>query len=305
MRTASDTGRLLPEGPFQGIHLLAPRRGIVAFEQRRNQSRVPYSFTLSRTAIGARQLVSKKRSSSPRLSAVRRPLGRPKNHLLAGLPAKDFRRLAPHLKTVPIHTKQVLNTRGEPLRHVYFPNGGVVSITTALSDGTIMEVATVGDEGVVGIEAFLSANAVAPGTAMMQVPDTNAERIGVNDFRRELAHGGALWDLMGRYTQAFIAQMMQTTACNAMHPVQQRCARWLLMTHDRMHQQDFTLSHEFLAVMLGVHRPTVSKIAATLQRAGLIRYTHGRVTVRNRKGLEQASCECYAIIRAQFDRLRQ
>jgi CRP-like cAMP-binding protein len=159
--------------------------------------------------------------------------------LLAGLPANDFRRLAPHLKTVPIHTKQVLCAGGEPLRHVYFPNGGVVSITTALSDGTIMEVATVGDEGMVGLEAFLSADALAPGNAMMQVPDTNA------------------------------------------------------------------LSHEFLAVMLGVRRPTVSTVAAALQKAGLIRYTYGRVTVRNRKGLEKASCECYAIIRDQFDRLRQ
>ena len=110
---------------------------------------------------------------------------------------------------------------------------------------------------------------------------------------------------MGRYTQVVIAQMMQSTACNALHRVQQRCARWLLMTHDRMHKQDFHLSHEFLAVMLGVQRPTVSVIAGTLQKAGLISYTHGRVSVRNRKGLEAASCECYSIIRAHFDRLRQ
>lgn len=108
---------------------------------------------------------------------------------------------------------------------------------------------------------------------------------------------------MGRYTQVFIAQMMQTTACNAIHPVSAR--RWLLMTYDRMRRRDFTLSHEFLAVMLGVQRPTVSLVAAKLQRAGLIRYTHGRVTVRNRKRLEQASCECYAIIRAHFDRLQR
>jgi CRP-like cAMP-binding protein len=112
-------------------------------------------------------------------------------------------------------------------------------------------------------------------------------------------------DLIGRYTQVVIAQMMQSAACNARHQVQQRCARWLLMTHDRMQEQDFHLSHEFLSVMLGVQRPTVSVIAGTLQEAGLIRYPHGRVTVRNRKGLEAASCECYAIVRAHFDRLRQ
>jgi CRP-like cAMP-binding protein len=110
---------------------------------------------------------------------------------------------------------------------------------------------------------------------------------------------------MGRYTQTVIAQMMQSTACNALHPVQQRCARWLLMTHDRMHEQDFALSHEFLAVMLGVQRPTVTVVAGQLQSAGLIRYTHGRVSVVDRRGLEAASCECYAIIRTRFELLRR
>lgn len=139
----------------------------------------------------------------------------------------------------------------------------------------------------------------------MQVPDTDAERMSVEDFRRKVAAGGALHELMGRYTQVILAQLMQSTACNARHEVPQRCARWLLMTHDRMQRQDFNLSHEFLAAMLGVGRPTVSVAARTLQDSGLIRYTHGRVTVRNRKGLEAASCECYAIIRAHFDRLRR
>ena len=249
--------------------------------------------------------MTKKRASPVRPPARPPPSdGRPKNQLLAALPATDFRRLRPHLTTVPIRLKQVLYTRGEPIRHVYFPNGGVVSITTALSDGTPVEAATVGDEGMLGMEAFLGDDAVALGDTIMQVPDTNAEMLGVEDFRREFAHGGAMRHLIGHYSQVFIAQMMQTTACNAIHQVPQRCARWLLMTHDRMHQQDFTLSHEFLAVMLGVQRPTVSLVAAKLQRAGVIRYTHGRVTVRDRNGLEKASCECYAIIRAQFERLR-
>jgi len=237
---------------------------------------------------------------------VRPKPGRPKNHLLAALPAKDFRRLLPLLTTVPIRLKQVLQKPGEPLRAVYFLNGGAASIVTMLSDGTMVEAATVGSEGMLGIEAFLSVRPVARGKTLMQVqvPDTDAERLSVEDFRREVAVGGALHDLMGRYTQVIIAHLMQSTACNARHDMQQRCARWLLMTHDRMHQQDFNLSHEFLAAMLGVHRPTVSVAAAALQQAGLIRYTHGRITVRNRKGLEKASCECYAIIRAQFDRLR-
>jgi len=230
---------------------------------------------------------------------------RPKNRLLAALPADDFRRVSRYLKRIPIRLKQVLHKNGEPVRTVYFLNGGVASITTALADGTTVEAATVGDEGMLGVEAFLSVNAVAPGETLIQVPDTDAEAMSVEDFRREIQKQEALHDLVGRYTQVVIAQMMQSTACNALHHVQQRCARWLLMTHDRMHEQDFTLSHEFLAVMLGVQRPTVSVVAATLQQAGLIHYTHGRVSVTNREGLESAACECYPIIRAHFDKLRR
>ena len=233
------------------------------------------------------------------------PAGRPQNRLLAALPAADFERIASLLTTVPIHTRQVLHTNGAPFDAVYFLNGGVASITTALADGTMVEAATVGDEGMVGIEAFLNERPIAAGEALIQVPDTNAEMLGVEDFRREIERHEALHRLMGRYTEAVIGQMMQSTACNALHQVQQRCARWLLTTHDRMREQDFTLSHEFLAMMLGVQRPTVTVVAGTLQEAGLIRYTHGRVTVRNRKGLEAAACECYAIVRAHFDRLRQ
>jgi CRP-like cAMP-binding protein len=231
--------------------------------------------------------------------------GRPKNRLLAALPDDDFRRLLPYLTTVPTRVKQVLQKNGEPLHTVYFLNGGVASITTILSDGTTVEAATIGDEGMLGIEAFLGADAIAPGETLIQVPDTSAESMNVEDFRREVAKPGAFHDLVGRYMQVVIAHMMQTTACNVLHQVKQRCARWLLMTHDRMHERDFHLSHEFLAVMLGVQRPTVSAVAGTLQEAGLIHYTHGRVTVRDRKGLEAASCECYPIIRAHFDRLRQ
>jgi CRP-like cAMP-binding protein len=251
--------------------------------------------------------MSTKRLSSVRSRAVRPPPTdpRPKNHLLAALPPKDLRRLLPYLKTVPIHLKQVLHKPGERLRAVYFLNGGVASLTTMLSDGRMVEATTVGNEGMLGIEAFLGADAVAPGKTLVQVSDGDAEMLRVEDFRRELATRGALYDLMGRYTQVIIAQLMQSTACSVMHQVRERCARWLLMTHDRMHEQDFTLSHEFLAVMLGVRRPTVSIAAAALQEAGLIRYTHGRVMVRNRAGLKMASCECYSSIRTHFERLRQ
>jgi CRP-like cAMP-binding protein len=249
--------------------------------------------------------------STKRRPSVRPPVrpppadGRPHNRLLAALPADDFRRLLPHLKTVRIRPKQVVLKEGELIERVYFPNGGVFSVTTPLSDGTSIEVATIGDEGMLGTEAFLTDDAVANGDTMMQVPDGQVTMLPVQAFRHEVAQRGVLRDLIGRYTQVLMAQMARSTACNALHEVQHRCARWLLMTHDRMHEQDFHLSHEFLAVMLGVQRPTVSVVAATLQRTGLISYRQGLVTVLDRKGLEAASCECYALIRAQFDRLRQ
>jgi CRP-like cAMP-binding protein len=156
---------------------------------------------------------------------------------------------------------------------------------------------------VVGLEAFLREEPVPFGETIVQVPDTDATVLSVAEFRRELARYGALHNLVSNYTEAVIAQLMQQTVCNTFHDVQQRCARWLLNTHDRMHQQDFHLSHEFLALMLGVQRPTVSVVAATLQAAGLIRYAHGKVTIRNRQGLEEAACECYRVIRNRFDRL--
>ncbi len=248
--------------------------------------------------------------STKRRPSVRPPVrppptdGRPNNRLLAALPADDFRRLLPHLKTIPSRPKQVILNEGDLIEQVYFPNGGVFSVTTTLSDGTSIELATIGDEGMLGAEALLTDDAVATGDAMMQVPNGEVTMLPVEAFRHEVAQRGVLRDLIGRYTQVLMAQMARSTACNALHEVQHRCARWLLMTHDRMHEQDFHLSHEFLAVMLGVQRPTVSIVAATLQRAGLISYRQGLIKVRDRKGLEAASCECYALIRDQFDRLR-
>lgn len=229
---------------------------------------------------------------------------RPKNQILRALPVEDFNRLLPDLVTIPTRAKQVFHKRGEPLEFVYFPNGGVASVTAVLSDGTMVETATVGDEGMVGIEAFLGDAVVAPGDTMMQVPDTNAEKLSVRAFRREVARQGALSDLIGRYAQVTLALLMQSTACNARHQVQERCPRWLLMTHDRVHRDEFLLSHEFLAVMLGVRRQSVTVVAGALQEAGLITYRHGRVTIVDRKGLEAASCECYAVIRNYFKALR-
>jgi CRP-like cAMP-binding protein len=171
-----------------------------------------------------------------------------------------------------------------------------------MQNGSMVEIATVGDEGVVGINALFGDGAII-GETMMQVPDTNAEVMSVERFRSELDRKGALFEGVQRYSQAFLSLMMQSAACMALHPVHARCARWLLMTHDRVRRDQFHLSHEFLAMMLGSTRPTVTVVAGTLQKAGLIKYVHGRITILDRQGLEASSCECYPTIKKVFDRL--
>lgn len=236
--------------------------------------------------------------SSARLDA------RPKNRLLAALPASDFARLSEHLTIVPVKTKQVFHRQGEPIDFVVFPNGGVFSVVSVLAGGTTVEAATVGDEGMIGVEAYLTEAPVAVAETMMQVPDTDAVLLPVPALRRELARNGVLAELLGRYARALVAQTIQLTACNATHALPERCARWLLMTHDRVHADEFQLSHEFLATMLAVQRPTVTQVAGRLQRAGLIHYRRGRLRIMDRKRLEEASCECYANMRAHFDLMR-
>ncbi len=228
--------------------------------------------------------------------------GRPHNRLLAGLPQEDFDRVKPHLKTITTKVKQILHKRHAPVREVFFPNGGVASITTVMKDGAMVEIATVGDEGLVGIGAFFGGHELASET-MIQVPDTDAEVMSAEAFKAEMDRHGAFYDSVLRYWQGLLALIMQSTACMALHPVQDRCCRWLLMAHDRVRRDDFELSHEFLAMMLGATRPTVTVVAGTLQKAGFIRYKHGRITILDRKGLEGSSCECYTTVKAQFDRL--
>jgi CRP-like cAMP-binding protein len=229
---------------------------------------------------------------------------RPNNRLLRALPEDVFARIQPELTTIPTTAKQLFHRHAEPLTHVFFLNGGVASVTTVLTDGTMVETATIGNEGVIGLEALFSDQPIAAGETILQVPDTSAEQMTVAAFRRELARHGRFADLMGRYAQATLAQIMQSTACNARHPVPERCCRWLLMTHDRVEGDSFRLSQEFLAVMLGVRRQSVSAVSATLQSDGLIAYKHGVITILDRAGLERAACECYAIVRRQLDRCR-
>lgn len=249
------------------------------------------------------------RSKTRRRSAVppSPPNGPPKNRLLASLKASDLARLLPDLQAIPLTVKHVFQKRGAPIRYVWFPNGGVCSVTAMMKNGAAVEVATVGDEGMLGMSAFFGGTAM-PGESMLQVPsqrpdEMTAERLTVGAFRREINRHGALHDCINRYSRGMIALMMQSTACMALHTVQQRCCRWLLMTHDRIRSDEFTLSQEFLAMMLGSTRPTVTLVARGLQQKGLIRYVHARMTILDRSGLEAAACECYATITAEFDRL--
>ena len=172
-----------------------------------------------------------------------------------------------------------------------------------MSDGRMVEVATIGYEGALGSTVFLGGE-VALADSFVQVPGTEAAlSMPVSAFRAELDRRGAFYDLISRYSQALEALIMQSTACNILHSVEERCARWLLMTHDRVSGDDIRLTHEFLGMMLGTRRPTVSIVLGTLAKAGLIHNTTRKLTVLDRKGLEDASCECYEVVRTVFEQL--
>ena len=224
------------------------------------------------------------------------------NRLLAALPERDYARLLKHLQMNPVATGQTLQEPGTPVTDVYFPNGGVFSVTNEMRDGALVEVATVGIEGMLGIGVFLGDHAGA-GRTFRQVPNGPLPSMTVARFVKESASSGAFRDVVALYAQANLLQIMQCTACNALHGVKERCCRWLLQTQDRVGSDEFLLKHEFLAIMLGVHRPTVTLVMGALQDAGLISNTYGRIRVLQRRKLEEASCECYEVIKAHFERL--
>jgi CRP-like cAMP-binding protein len=188
-----------------------------------------------------------------------------------------------------------------PIPYVWFIERGVASVIRAMQDGTLIEVSVIGNEGMVGLPVFLGAERT-PSQALVQVPGAGL-RMQATLFRREVPAGSPLHDLLHRYTQTLINQMAQGMVCNRLHSIAQRCARWLLLTHDRVDSDQFPLTQQFLAHMLGVRRASVSTVASTLQKAGLIRYSRGVITILDRPGLEAAACECYRIIQAEYDRL--
>lgn len=221
------------------------------------------------------------------------------NQLLANLPAEDFLRIKRWLTTIPIRPRQILHKQGERIQTVYFPNSGIISMATVLADGAVVEAATIGDDGFVGVDAFYADHVISPCETIVQVPvpHETAEVMELAEFRREITDHRALRELVAVYVQALHARVLRLTACNARHGINERCARWLLTAHDHMHGHDFHLSQEFLAVMLGVRRQSVSAVASVFQASGLIRYSHGDIAIVNRRALEDAACECYAAIR--------
>ncbi len=223
------------------------------------------------------------------------------NRLLAALPRQEYARLRPHLEKVSLCLKDILYEPKGPIPHVYFPLDGVVSLVIIMDGGFSLEVGIIGNEGMVGTPVFLGSQSSLT-RAISQVPG-DALRMETTVFQEEMLRRGVLYGLAQRSTQAMINQISQSTVCNHRHSVKKRMCRWLLMSHDRVGTDEFPLTHEFLAQMLGVRRPTVTAAAGSLQTAGLISYHRGRVTVLDRKGMEAASCECYGVVAEELDRL--
>ena len=226
----------------------------------------------------------------------------PTNRILAALKPKDQKRLLAETTSVSLEFKRRLLEPGKAIDAVYFPESAVVSLLTTLDDGGAVEVATVGNEGIVGVPVFLGGHAMsARDLYQVQVPG-QARAMDTASFL-EATERDPLRGLVQRYAQALFTQVSQQVACNARHSVTERCGRWMLLTADRVGQSEFPLTQEFLAQMLGVRRASVTVAAGTLQNAGFIHYSRGRMTIIDREGLENASCECYRITRAEFDRL--
>jgi CRP-like cAMP-binding protein len=228
-------------------------------------------------------------------------IGMSRNRLIARLPQDERERLSSALDVVALGVKHQVAEPGKPFTHVYFPLSGVISFVLELQDGAVVEVGTVGNEGMVGLPVLLGAQE-SPTRVFSQVAG-EAARMKSDAFAEHLKGAPALDRLLHRYAQTMMNQITQTAACNHAHAIEQRMCRWLLMTHDRVGQDEFALTQEFLAQMLGVRRPSVTVVAGMLQQAGFIRYSRGRMTIVNREGLEASSCECYRIVRRETERL--
>jgi CRP-like cAMP-binding protein len=224
-----------------------------------------------------------------------------RNHLLAALPEADWQRWQPQLEWVPLPLGQVLYESGCTMSHVYFPTDAIVSLLYVMADGASAEIAVVGNEGVVGISLFMGGGST-PSRAVVQSAG-QGWRLRAAAIRDEFNDSAPVMHLLLRYTQALITHMAQTAVCNRHHPIGQQLCRWLLLGQDRQPGNELSVTQEQIAQMLGVRREGVTEAALELQAAGLIRYRRGRIEVLDRAGLEQRCCECYGVVRREFDRL--
>jgi CRP-like cAMP-binding protein len=223
------------------------------------------------------------------------------NHLLAALPAVEFGRLVPHLELVAMPLGEALYESGGRLKHVYFPTSSIVSLLYVLEDGASAEIAVVGNEGILGISLFMGGE-TTPSRAVVQSAG-HGYRLKAQVLKDEFNRSGPVLRLLLRYTQALITQMAQTAVCNRHHSIEQQLCRWLLLSLDRLPTQRLSMTQELIANMLGVRREGVTEAAGLLQRRGLIRYSRGNIDVLDRPGLEKMVCECYAVVKVEFDRL--
>ena len=223
------------------------------------------------------------------------------NHLLSVLPQAERVRLAPHLVPVDMTLGQVVYESGDRQRFVYFPTTSIVSLLYVMEDGASAEIAIVGNEGLIGIALFMGGE-TTPSRAIVQSAGA-ALRLDAQILKEEFIRGGPVQRLLLRYTQALITQMAQTAVCNRHHSIDQQLCRWLLLSMDRLPSNELKMTQERIANMLGVRRSGVTEAALKLQDAGLIRYGHGHIQVLDRPGLEKRVCECYRVVKREFDRL--
>jgi CRP-like cAMP-binding protein len=224
-----------------------------------------------------------------------------RNRLLAALPAAEYALIARHLTDVSIAHRQAITERGQPITAVYFPRGAVISLLVTMDDGAAVEGATIGHEGMIGLAAFLD-DGISIDDAVCQVPGP-ATCLDVQEFRSIAERSPVFQHVLRRYTLALMGQMTRTAGCNRVHPVEERLARWLLMTQDRVGAAEFSLTHDYIAAMLGVRRPSVTVVAGVLQKAGLIEYRRGRIRVLDRERLQEAACEDYRVTEEIYERL--
>jgi CRP-like cAMP-binding protein len=223
------------------------------------------------------------------------------NHLLGALPASDLQRWLPQLEPVTMPLGLVLYESGRTLSHVYFPTTAIVSLLYVMENGASAEIAVVGHEGVVGISLFMGGEST-PSRAVVQSAGQGL-RLRAGVIKQEFQQAGPAMHLLLRYTQALITQMAQTAVCNRHHSLDQQLCRWLLLSLDRLPGNELVMTQELIANMLGVRREGVTEAALKLQKIGLIRYSRGRISVLDRPGLEQRTCECYAVVKKEYDRL--